>query len=56
MATHTVSVHYIQYKMALDPVTPSAEHCYIIKFIAKEKVKPAEIIHRLNAQYGEETL
>jgi hypothetical protein len=37
-------------------VTPSAEQCYIIRFVVKEKVKPTEILHGLNAQYGEGTL
>jgi hypothetical protein len=42
--------------MASDLITPCVEQCCIIKFLVKEKVKPAEILHRLNAQYGEETL
>jgi hypothetical protein len=37
-------------------VTPRVEQCCIIKFLMKEKVKPAEILHRFNAQYGEGTL
>jgi hypothetical protein len=42
--------------MASDLVIPSVEQCCIIKFLMKEKVKPAEILCKLNAQYGEETL
>jgi hypothetical protein len=42
--------------MASDLVTPCVAQCCIIKFLVKEKVKPAEVLHRLNAQYGEETL
>jgi hypothetical protein len=37
-------------------VIPSAEQHCIIKFLMKEKMKPAEILPRLNAQCGEETL
>jgi hypothetical protein len=37
-----------------DLVTPSVEQ--LINFLVKEKVKLAEILHRLNVQYGEETL
>jgi ABC-type Fe3+-citrate transport system substrate-binding protein len=39
-----------------DLVIPSVEQHCIIKFLLKEKVKPAEILPRLNAQYGEEIL
>jgi hypothetical protein len=39
--------------MASNLVVPSAEQCCIIKFL--EKVKPAEIVHRLSVQYGKET-
>jgi hypothetical protein len=42
--------------MASDFSTPSVEQRCIIKFLLKEEVKPAEILHRLNAQYGEQTL
>jgi hypothetical protein len=42
--------------MASDLVTHTVEQCYVIKFLVKEKVKPAEILHRLCAQYGEKTL
>jgi hypothetical protein len=35
--------------MASDLVTPTAEEHPIIKFLVKEKVKPSEILHRLNA-------
>jgi hypothetical protein len=34
-------------------VTPSVEQCCIIKFSMKEKVKLAEVLCRLTAQYGE---
>jgi hypothetical protein len=37
-------------------VTLSVEQCCIIRFLVKEKVKLAEIIRGLSAQYGEETL
>jgi hypothetical protein len=37
-------------------VTAGVEQHYIMKFIVNEKVKPAEILHRLNSRYGEETL
>jgi hypothetical protein len=40
--------------MASDLVPSSVEQCCIIEFLVKEK--PAEILYRLNAQYGEETL
>jgi hypothetical protein len=39
--------------MLSDLVIPSVEQCSIIIFLVKEK--PAEILCRLNAQYGEET-
>jgi hypothetical protein len=42
--------------MVSDPVTPSAEQHCITEFLLKEKVKPAEIPHKLSAQYGEENL
>jgi hypothetical protein len=42
--------------MASDPVTPSVEQNCIIRFLVKEKLQPAEIIHKLYAQYGEQTL
>jgi hypothetical protein len=42
--------------MASDLVTSSVEQCYVTKFLVKERVKPAEILHRLNTQYGERTL
>jgi hypothetical protein len=56
VAMHPTSVHYSQYKIASDLVTPSIEQYCIIKFLVKENVKSAEILHRLNPQYGEETL
>jgi hypothetical protein len=37
-------------------VIPSVEQHCIIKFPMKEKMKPAEILPRLTAQYGEQTL
>jgi hypothetical protein len=39
--------------MAWDLLTPSVEQCSIIKFPVKKKVKPAEVLCRLTAQYGE---
>jgi hypothetical protein len=42
--------------MTSDLVTPSAEQCYLIIFTVKEKVKPAEILPRLNARYRDETM
>jgi hypothetical protein len=42
--------------MALNFVTMSVKQCCTSKFLVKEKVKPAEILHGLNAQYREETL
>jgi hypothetical protein len=41
---------------ASDLVNPGVEQYYIIKYPVKEKMKPAKILHRLKAQYGEETL
>lgn len=35
--------------------TSSTEQRRIIKFLAKAKVKPTEVLHRLNAQHWEET-
>jgi hypothetical protein len=42
--------------MVSDLVTPNVEQCCIIRFLAKENMKPAEILQRLNAQNGDETL
>jgi hypothetical protein len=42
--------------MVSDLVSPSVGQCCIIKFLVKVKVKQIEILHRLNAQHGEETL
>lgn len=42
--------------MVSDLANPSAEQCCIIKFLVKQMVKLAEILHRLNAQHGEQTL
>jgi hypothetical protein len=42
--------------MVPDPVTHSAEELCSVKFLVQEKVGPAEILHRLNAQQEEETL
>jgi hypothetical protein len=42
--------------MASDPVTSVEEQCCIIKFVVKGKMKPAEILCKLNIQYGEETV
>jgi hypothetical protein len=42
--------------MAPDLFTPSVEQCGIIKSLVKEKVQPAEILLRLNAEYEKETL
>jgi hypothetical protein len=39
-----------------DLATPSVKQHSIITFLVTEKVKPTEILHRLNAQYGEESL
>jgi hypothetical protein len=38
--------------MVSDLVTPGVEQCCIIKFLAKENMKPAEILQMLNAQNG----
>jgi hypothetical protein len=47
----------------LEAVQDGIRPCYsesrtvlIFKFLVKEKVKSAEILHRLSAQYGDETL
>jgi hypothetical protein len=53
---HPVSEHLNSYRMVSDLVTPSVEQCCIIKFLAKENMKPAEIPQRINAQNGDETL
>jgi hypothetical protein len=42
--------------MASSLVTPSIEQHCIIKFLLEVKVKLTEILHVLNAQYGECTL
>jgi hypothetical protein len=42
--------------MASDLVTTTAEQRKIVKLLKKEKVKPEEILCRVNAQYGKETL
>jgi hypothetical protein len=42
--------------MASYPVAHSVDQHCISRFIIKEKVKPAEVLHSLNAQNGEETL
>jgi hypothetical protein len=42
--------------MVSDLVIPSVEQRCIIKFLVKETVKLAEILHRLNAAHGEQTL
>jgi hypothetical protein len=42
--------------MASGLVAPSLEQHCIIKFLVEVKVKAAEILYVLNAQYGEETL
>jgi hypothetical protein len=42
--------------MASDHVTPSAEQRCIIKSGVEGKVKPADILPKLNARYGEETM
>jgi hypothetical protein len=42
--------------MASDPVTPSVEQRCIIKFLVKAKVAPNNVLRRLIARYGEETL
>jgi hypothetical protein len=40
----------------LDFVTFNVEQHCIMRFIVKEKLKPGEIFHKLNAHNGEETL
>jgi hypothetical protein len=52
----SASSYYKQYKIASDPVTPSVEQRRIIKFLVKEKVKQAEILHMLSVQDREDTL
>jgi hypothetical protein len=42
--------------MVSELVTSVEEQCYNIKFVVKGKVEPAEILCKLNIQYGEETL
>jgi hypothetical protein len=42
--------------MALGLVILSVEQRCIIRFLVKEKVKPTEILHGLNAHCGEEAL
>jgi hypothetical protein len=37
-------------------VIPSVEQCFAIKFVLKQEVKLAEILHRLSSRYGEATL
>jgi hypothetical protein len=39
--------------MSSDLLTPSVEQRYVNKFLAKEEAKLAEILCRLNAQFGE---
>jgi hypothetical protein len=41
--------------MVSDLATPNVGQRLIIKFLAKKKVKPADILRTLNAQYGKET-
>jgi hypothetical protein len=41
-------VHYNQYTIELVFVTPRGDESWIVKFIVKEKLKPEEILHRLN--------
>jgi hypothetical protein len=50
------SAKWSSYKMASYPVVHIVDQHCIIRFIMKEKVKPEEILHSLNAQNGEETL
>jgi hypothetical protein len=50
MAVHPASTNQ-SYRL----VNPSVEQRCIITFLVKKKLKPAEIIRRLNAQYVEET-
>jgi hypothetical protein len=47
-------VHIEQVQDGTKP--PNVEQCCNIIVLVKEKVKPAEIVRRLNAQYGKETL
>ena len=42
--------------MAASSVSVAVEQRCVIKFLVKEKVKPAEIFRRLQAQYGEQTM
>jgi hypothetical protein len=42
--------------MASHFITSSAEKSNTVKFLVKEKVKQAEILHSLNMQYREDTL
>jgi hypothetical protein len=42
--------------MMSEQVDPSAaEQCIIIKFLTNENVRPAEILNRLRAHFGDET-
>jgi hypothetical protein len=43
-------------KVALFLVIPNVKQCFAIKFLLKQEVKLAEIVHRLSARYGEVTL
>lgn len=43
-------------KMAAGNVPVDVKQRCIIKFLVKEKVKPAEVLRRLEAQFGEQTL
>jgi IS30 family transposase len=51
-----MSSHKKQCKKESDPFTLTEEQCRVIILLVKETVKPAEILHRLSAQRGEETL
>lgn len=42
--------------MSSKEVTPDMEQRITIKFLVKKRVKLAEILRRLNAQYGEKSL
>jgi hypothetical protein len=42
--------------MVSDLITPSVEKRCIVWSLMNDKVKPAEIFHRLHVQYGKETL